>query len=222
LIPPSPDPTAASITVEQTLELLDGQFAPVAVGVAHGRYAFWLGSGISRGRVPGLDGVVQIVLEFLQARIDPGDPGCVHRKALEEAVDLAELRDDERARLDFVEPVASWVDLEVIVKGIVNRYSELLDIRIPGQLEDYLLWEAVDVRATYPAGVEPDCEHLCLGVLGLEGVVPDTASTNWDGLIEAGLRELVGDPDQVLRVLVLAEDFRESERRINLLKFHGC
>jgi hypothetical protein len=96
--PSSSAPTADSITVKETLELLDGEFASLAKGVASGRYVFWLGSGISRRRVPDLGGLVRKVLEFLQAHIDPGDPRCVHRKALERAVDLAGLRDDERAR----------------------------------------------------------------------------------------------------------------------------
>jgi len=96
--PPSREPTAASITVQQTLELLDRKFAAFAEGVADGRYAFWLGSGISRGRVPDLGEIVLMVLEFLQARVDPGNPGCAHAKALAEAVDLAGLRDDERPR----------------------------------------------------------------------------------------------------------------------------
>jgi hypothetical protein len=219
---PSIAPTADSITVKETLDLLDGQFAPVANGVACGRYVFWLGSGLSRGSVPDLGGLVQKLLDFLQAHIDLNDPGCVHRRALESALDLAGLRDYERASVDFADPVASWDVVELVVKGLVKRYAELLDIRVAGQPEDYLLWEAVDVRATYPAGAPPDCEHLCFGILSLEGVIPHTASANWDGLIESALSELAVDPEPVLRVIVLATDFREPERRTRLLKLHGC
>jgi hypothetical protein len=51
-------PSAATITVCQTLALLDGRFRAFAVGVAEDRYALWLGSGISFGRVDGLKQVV--------------------------------------------------------------------------------------------------------------------------------------------------------------------
>jgi hypothetical protein len=50
------DPSAANITVAETLGLLDGPFTGLAKGVAEGRYALWLGSGISLSRVPGLAG----------------------------------------------------------------------------------------------------------------------------------------------------------------------
>jgi hypothetical protein len=47
-------PHAASISVSETLALLDGQFEVFAKGVAEDRYVLWLGSGISFGRVGGL------------------------------------------------------------------------------------------------------------------------------------------------------------------------
>src|SRR4051812_15855476 len=47
--------SAGSITVSETLSLLDEQHAGFAAGVGDGRYMFWLGSGISRGIVPMLD-----------------------------------------------------------------------------------------------------------------------------------------------------------------------
>jgi len=58
-------PNAATITVPETLALLDGQFSSVARGVAEDRYVLWLGSGISFGRVDGLRQVIARVLEFL-------------------------------------------------------------------------------------------------------------------------------------------------------------
>jgi hypothetical protein len=58
--------TAATITVAQTLELLDGPYAALAAGVSSGEFAFWIGSGISRGRVVGLDGVLRKLIEFLR------------------------------------------------------------------------------------------------------------------------------------------------------------
>jgi hypothetical protein len=215
-------PTASDITVKQTIELLDGDFKSVAEGVANGRYVFWLGSGISTGSVPGLTGVVQKVLEFLQTCADLSNPDCAHHRALSAAIKLTDLRPDERAALDLASPVESWTHLAQIIASLEKRYSELLDIRVEGEPRDYLLWNALDVRNTYPAGAQPGCEHVCLAILSLEGVVSDIPSANWDGLIESAVGELAQDPDQILRVVVLAEDFRDPQRRTRLLKFHGC
>lgn len=62
-------PSAATISVCETLELLDGPFLAFAEGVAEDRYALWLGSGISFGRVDGLKKVVPRVIEFLRAQV---------------------------------------------------------------------------------------------------------------------------------------------------------
>lgn len=66
------------------------------------------------------------------------------------------------------------------------------------------------------------CEHLCIGILVLEGAVSEAASANWDGLIEAAIVELAADADAILRVVVLPDELREPERALTLLKFHGC
>src|SRR5947208_105784 len=125
-------PSAANITVGQTLALLDGPHAAVAREVANGSYVFWLGSGISRGRVDGLDGVVQRVLEFLQEQAALEGAGSAHERALEAALQLAELRQPERERIDLAQPVASWPDLDTLVSSLVRKYGELLDIHVDG------------------------------------------------------------------------------------------
>lgn len=54
-----------------------------------------------------------------------------------------------------------------------NNYARLLDINVGGEPEDYLLWEAVDVRATFADPAKPpDVEHLCLAILVLETGYP--------------------------------------------------
>src|ERR1700691_1758775 len=80
---------AATISVRATLDLLDGPFLPLAEGVAHKRYAVWLGSGISRERVDDLKGVIKRVLVYLRDRIEPGNVNCKFLKALKEVLRLA-------------------------------------------------------------------------------------------------------------------------------------
>ncbi|HEV7774966.1 MAG TPA: SIR2 family protein [Conexibacter sp.] len=219
---PTADPLAATITVAETLGLLDGAFAEMAQGVGNGRYAFWLGSGISRGRVPGLDRLVPQVLEFLRARIDPARPDCPHREALDKALSMAALRDDELLAIDLNQPVASWPPLTQLVRALTRRYSELLDIEVRGQRPDYLVWDGIDVRATYGKAGDPGCEHIALAILALEGVVTDAPMPNWDGLIERALDELAGRAADMVRVVVLPEDLRDAKRPLTLFKFHGC
>jgi hypothetical protein len=91
-------PTAATITVMETLDLLDGQFSGIRKGVSEGRYALWLGSAISRDRVIGLDGVLAKLIEFLRQHIT-ADPACGHRAVLEKVIALAALTDEQKRAL---------------------------------------------------------------------------------------------------------------------------
>jgi len=159
---PTSGPTAATISIQQALDLLDGEFAAMADGIGKRRYAFWLGSGISRDRVDDLPQVVGRVLLHLQARIDQSDRFCPFRSALTEAVGLARLPSSDRERVDIAQPVADWPFIDTIVSNLCFEYSRLLDIRVASQPEeDYLLWHAVDVPATFsPATANPRLRTL--------------------------------------------------------------
>lgn len=217
-----PAPTASSITVIEVLALLDNKFESVADAVENGTYALWLGSGISKERVADLTGVVKRVLAFLQSSIDPANPGCPFRTGLDAAIDLGDLTPAERASIDVTSPTHSWPLLDQLAAKLVRKYSDLLDIRIEGRPDDFLLWDAVDVRVTYPPSATPDCEHLCVAILAIEGIVPKVASANWDGLLESAVRELAENPEDIMHVIVRAVDFRDNPARSELLKFHGC
>jgi NAD-dependent SIR2 family protein deacetylase len=70
-----------------------------------------------------------------------------------------------------------------------DSYASVLDIRVEGEADDYMLWNAVDVRTMFGSLADPDCEHLSIAMLVMEGAIADIASANWDGLIErAGVR----------------------------------
>jgi len=126
--------------------------------------------------------------------------------------------------LDLDKPLEMWPDYDACLERLVTNYSSVLDVEVEGEVEeDFLLWNAIDVRDTYANdSLRPDAEHLCLAMLILEGAIPVAASGNWDGLIEEALRRLAGDPAHVLRVLVSEDEFRLPEARCDLIKFHGC
>src|SRR5258708_7802400 len=82
--------TAATITVGETIAFLDGSVSSVARGISENRYALWLGSGISRGRVDGLDKLIRRVLTQIHQRSLIVSIFCIAILALEGcAADIA-------------------------------------------------------------------------------------------------------------------------------------
>jgi hypothetical protein len=219
-------PPAAAISVRDTLALLDNSYPAFARGIAEGRYAFWLGSGISLGVVPGLKGVIAKVIEFIRASINPADAACRFSRAMNEALQLAGVNAAHRAALDLNIPFAAWSlnDREAIVSALINNYARLLAIRVGTEPFDYLLWEAVEVCKTYgDPTLQPDVEHLCLAALSLEGIATDLVSANWDPLFERAVASLTdGNRGLAPTVVARPNDVQLLRNRTRLIKFHGC
>jgi hypothetical protein len=212
-------PDARTITVKETIDLLDGQFADVAKGIAEGSYAFWLGSGISRERVIGLDGVLAKLVEFLRVHVTT-DPGCRFKKTFDRIIELAEPTLDERATIDMSKPATDWPCLKNIVSRLWGKYSEVLSQDVENEKRDYLLWDALDFPHTF-ANQEADAEHLAIAILALEGAVSEIATPNWDGLLEGALVEL-GHSLNSFQITVEGTDLRGPPAATKLYKFHGC
>ncbi len=212
-------PTAATISLKETLDLLDGPFRDVSRGVVEGQYALWLGSGISRDRVVGLDGVLAKLIEFLRSKAK-ADRDCPYRKALEKVLAMAAPSAEERAAIDMSQPASNWRCLPNLLSRLWNQYADVLSIEVGTETLDYLLWVGLDFANTF-ASQEADAEHLAVGMLALEGVVTEIATANWDGLLEAALREL-GYSETFFRITVTGEDLRGPAAAAVLYKFHGC
>ncbi len=216
-------PISPRRTVDEVLAGFDSEFSPFATSFAKGEYLLWLGSGISRGVVPGVPLMLEKMLEFLRQGIDFADPACRFRAALNEVLQVAGGSGGKWASVDLSLPVATWPDLGELIERLVDKYSDVLDVQVRGEEADYLVWTGLDVADTYgSATLLPDVEHLCVALLMLEGVVPSAPTTNWDGLIEQAMRRLVDEVDLVLSVKVRREDFTGPERQAELIKFHGC
>lgn len=198
--------------------MLDGPMSSFSQGFQAGRYALWLGSGISRERVVGLDGVLAKLLENLRLRITGAD--CEHHRTFNKILGLADLSADEMAQIDLEQPVASWPIRDVLIDRLWNKYSKVLGTEVQGQPFDYLLWDVIDFPTTFSAQ-KADAEHLAIAMLVLEGVVSDLASANWDGLLEAAMLEL-GRPNETFRVAVTGDDLHGPLGIGTLYKFHGC
>lgn len=217
-----PPPPAAAISIRATLAMLDGPKQEIADGVANDQYVLWLGSGISRARMPDLRILAKRVLLTLQGRIEQTDPNCRYRKALATVVALATPSDDEAASIDYGQCPDQWPVFDTFAVRLVNNYARMLNVTVDGEEPDFLLWDVLDAANVYsdPA-IEPDAEHLCLAALALEGVASEMPSANWDPLLERAVSILAGN-QPVLRVAIAQEDTRSNRRRANLYKFHGC
>ena len=210
-------------TVPAVLARLDGEFSQFAAAFDDGQYVLWLGSGISRDRVPNVYELLERVVEFLRASINPDDEECVYRSAFQNVLSLASITTSEQASIDSTIPFSEWELRERITAVLVGQYSKVLDTRIEGKARDFLVWEVLDVPQTYGSpDIEPDIEHYCIALLMLEGLVDSAVTANWDGLVEKALGNLMPEFDALARVIVKPDDFLLPKRPVEFVKFHGC
>lgn len=211
-------------TVAEVLACFEDEFARTSSAFARGQYALWLGSGISRDVVPGVDQLLRGLLCFLQQQIDPTNDQCRFNTALGEILDVTGVPSTLRASIDFAQPVESWPRLAELIEWLSAKYATVLDVPVDGEDPDFLVWAGINAASTYgSADLRPDAEHMCVAILMLEGVVRVVPTTNWDGLVEVAISELAPLPDSPpLKVVVLPGDFSSPEKPAELLKFHGC
>lgn len=214
---------ADNATVVDMLAQFDGPFAPMATSFGNAAFALWVGSGISYGRAPSLGDLILRGLEFL--RVKAQDPAT--RDAFEPCFRNAlQLGQEPLAQAEphFATPIAEWPEdvRKPIVDELWNRYSQLLNLPIPEQAEDYILWDAIDVRDAFANPPPPGCAHLSIAILVLEGVLRDIASANWDGFIETAIEQLAGGLQGNLQVVVDPGHLRDQPGKARLVKFHGC
>ncbi|WP_026551404.1 SIR2 family protein [Arthrobacter sp. H20] len=211
-------------TVQAVLEGFGSSFSAFTAAFNEGHYVLWLGSGISRERVPNVGELLGRVVEHLRANIVPGKADCEYRGALDEVLGLAGLSDAELGTIDLSIRFRVWPLRQRIVSSLVTNYSRVLDVLVGEENpEDYLVWTGLDVPNTYGSpDLEPDVEHYCIAILMLEGLVEAAVTANWDGLLEKALNELTPAFGSLVRVAVKPDDFRVVGRRIEVVKVHGC
>ncbi|WP_157544373.1 SIR2 family protein [Microbacterium sp. PAMC 28756] len=210
--------------VPGVLARFESTFAAFAAGFDEGQYVLWLGSGISRDRVPSVDELLARVLEHLRSNAVGDDADGEFRVALDEVLRLASLTPTELESIDFSVPVQDWPLKDRITSVLVTKYSRVLDVAVgDDKPDDYLIWTALGVADTYGSpDLMPDVEHYCIAILMLEGLVATAITANWDGLLERALDELTSSYGAAVRVAVKPEDFRTAARRIEVIKIHGC
>lgn len=206
-------------TVEDALSVLRADYSSLLEDLARGERVLWVGSGISRDQVPPVAELLSKVLSFLRDAIASSDPRDEHFLALREIIEqyLPEQLDE------FLRSPGTWA-LPSDLSTLTNHYSAILATEVGTQDQDYLLWEALDIRETYGSPtLTPGPEHWLIAILVHEGVLDEAVTTNWDGLIERAVRDstMPGAPEK-LSVLVTAESFRSGRAPFKLYKAHGC
>jgi len=207
------------LAVADALDVLRAKYSEMLDDVARGERVLWIGAGVSRKQVPDVESLLSRVLTFLRDKIDLSATPDVHREALESIIRV-HLPDELD---DFLSNPTCW-KVPPDLSSLVNVYSTILGTEVGLEAQDYLLWEAVDVRETYGnPGIAPGPEHWLIAFLVHEGVVQEAVTTNWDGLIEHAVRtsSIDEDPEKV-SVLLSQESFRLGRARFKLYKAHGC
>jgi hypothetical protein len=211
-------------TVSAVLERFGSTFAEFTAAFNEGQYVLWLGSGISRDRVPNVETLLKRVVEHIRSNIVDDDADCPYRTALNEVFRLVGLTREELESIDLTLALEDWPLRDRIVSVLVNNYSRVLDIPVgDDNPDDYLVWTGLDVPTTYGSlDLQPDVEHYCIAILMLEGIVESAVTANWDGLLEKALEDLTPAFGSLVRVAVKPDDFRIVGPRIDVIKFHGC
>lgn len=214
---------ANNATIVDVLAQFDGEFAPMAKAFGNAAFALWVGSGISFGRAPSLGDLILRGLEFLRIKAQDPATQAVFEPSFRNALQLSQ-SPIQVAEPHFATPIAEWPEnvRKPIVDDLWKRYSQLLNLPIAGQAEDYILWNAIDVREAFANPPPPGCVHLSIAILILEGVLREIASANWDGLIETAVEQLAGGLQGNLQVVVNPGHLRDQPGKGKLIKFHGC
>lgn len=213
-------PCANTISVREVLGKLDTDFSAMAKAVQEGEFTLWVGSGISR-KAPSLGDLIENAVEFVRERANDATTADDYLPALEEMLRLTSF-DPVTLSPQFDQPFVTWPEKTDIIDQLWNNYSRVLDVRVPNQPADFILWDAIDIRTAFENPAAPAAEHLCIAILVLEGALKDIASANWDGFIEDAIEKLGGGVPGILQVVVDPEQLRSPPGRARLLKFHGC
>lgn len=211
--------TTSTPSLAQVLMVLRTDYPAVTDDLLHGNRAFWIGSGISKGKVDDLNDVLRKVLTYLRdTAISPHDENAdACRTALLEI--LNEYLKDEV--VPATANLAAW-KVPTNLSSLVNQYASVMDTHVPNCAPDFLLWDAVDVRTTFAnPSIEPGVAHYLIALLLSEGLVEDLVSANWDGLLEKALTNLSCGRSAV-RVGMSNESIRGVFDPPHLFKIHGC
>lgn len=213
---------ASNAVLSVAIEHLRNNFAAEIEAILAGRYACWLGSGISISRYPGLKKLVWLLLQRIYERCDFDQQECPWRRCLSNVLGLVE------ANVADILPAleaSDWTVAESTLNRLVNCYSDVLDQNIvDGGKHHSMTWDMLHLDEVYgDTAVSPDADHTLLAVLLAEGAFQDLITTNWDGLVEKAHCNVCASGNHSLAVVVEASDIAGSrDAKARIIKVHGC
>lgn len=188
--------------------------------VVEAERVFWIGSGVSRDQAPPLEKLIRMVINYLQSKMQSEDDADTHFVALRQLTERYFA--DEYA--EFLRNPTGWRPSGEGLLSATNCYSDILATEVAGEADDYLLWDAIDIRETYGSPhIEPGPEHNLIAILIQERLLRAMVTTNWDGLIEtASSTAAIGGDGNALAVQMTNESFQTERGYAELNKIHGC
>ncbi len=214
-------PSDASLTV--AVDHLRSNFPDEIKAILDGRYACWLGSGISLFRFPGLKSLVLKLLDEVYDRCDFSNNTCPWTLCLTDILQLIHVNLDSTRTSA---PPSSWTDIEDLLRRLVDCYCDALDQEVQdGTTLHSMTWDILHLDNVYGDDtIEPDADHTLLAVLLAEGAFDELVTTNWDGLIEKAHHQCCNGNGHKLAIVVETGDIPGSRDHGNarLTKIHGC
>lgn len=193
------------------LEAVRGSFTGRALA---GEFAWWLGSGISLGAVPGTGEMVRLSLERLrELYMETGRDE--YRLGFEAVLDVV-----DRSDITLDMELGEWRDVDLLESELARRYSAVFETLQPHiRAVANLVLDVIRVPETYGTDAnQPDAEHRFLAALIAEGIVTDIVTTNWDALIETACEQ----EDGSCSVRAVAHPDELDGVRPRIVKIHGC
>ncbi len=213
----------SDVTLTEALDKLETVRDLFTDRALQGKFSLWLGSAISRKRVPDLGCLLRILLrKYYDAATDLHDPSDPARQALDDTIQLTSVSVES---VDYSCPPDDWDEIEKIIKELWNQYSTVLEVEYApnGQKQD-LAWDVLEVHKLYgDSNTLPDAEHRLLAILVEEGIIRELMTTNWDPLIENAYEQTSSGYERTLKVVVRPDELMDhSAGQPRLIKIHGC
>jgi hypothetical protein len=188
------------------------------------RLTICVGSGVSRGKLPLLQGLIALAFQNVPLTDEAREAFLVYSR-----VHAFHLRLTERGiatldpcTLDHFRLQTREIQAK-ICEPLVFNYGEVFAAleTVAGSkhaLLDYLNFQQFDTS-------DADAAHFYIGFLILEGVVDRLLTTNWDHLVESAVETSISQPVQAALDVIRDEAAwldRNQGARVALAKIHGC
>lgn len=185
------DDNFTNITLKDSLKILCDR-PQLTERVFKSDYCFWVGSGISRCRYPGLPELISKLLNELWARVDhDNSETCPFNCTL---LRIVKTGCGEINEIPAQQP--EWGKLvEHAIPRLLEYYQDILSETVNHQGEvisvAFDILNLIDLYSNLEVPV--DAEHEFIALLAAEGFVKEVVTTNWDPLLEKASEKIFWD-----------------------------